>query len=157
MEFVDNAITFADTDPAADHIGGIVTWQVNPSADLGFTTHYGLYCADNSAGTNQIDTGLTAAKDATELVVPHGTHCPQATYILMYAVNPNGLSAQVVYQGFNDFTTTGTTRTTTTATTETGTTSTITTADLREAVRFLQFADENDNPGYVHGLVEWEP
>lgn len=143
-------VVFVDTDPVGGKIGGVVSWEIGARADLGFVQEISVYASLDAQGSDRTLLGIMPP-DEDHMDVTTGTTSAGKQYILIYARNKNGDSANPVHLLFVDAGWTGPTVTDTTTITVT------TTSPPIRGVSGLTFVDTNPTADVIDGVVEWTP
>ena len=149
-----SGITFEDTDATLETVGGTVEWVLPATADLGFTTHFSLYLADDADGTNE-KLLETVALGTNQVVLAAGTDSATRTHLLLYGVNSHGRSATAASLWFQNISTDMITSTTTLD--PSTSTVTTTTTTVLGTVSDLTYVDTDETTRHLGGYVTWTP
>ena len=137
--FVNVTVSFNGTADASD-IDGKAFWEPLAMTDLGYTTHYMVYLAEDAEGTNQRLVG-TVGRGTNELALSEAE--ASRNWLLVYAKNPIGMSATAAPYMFQPQLVSSTTTSTTTNT--------------PVDVTGVTFTDTDPDPRHITGIVEWTP
>jgi len=90
---LDMSIGVIDTDDRDSYIRGGIFWILADTVDLGFTTEYKIYLAEDDSGTNEVVVG-TAPVETHYISISQSFACWQRNFVLIYPSNPFGRAVQ---------------------------------------------------------------